>query len=59
MKRILVHGNRRLQECNQCGCVFTYEKEDVIVEATSVNDCIIYVSCPDCNYTHELSTNFD
>ena len=32
MKRILVHGNKRVKECNECGCIFTYEKEDVITE---------------------------
>ena len=32
MKRILVHGNKRVKECNECGCIFTYEKEDIITE---------------------------
>lgn len=54
MKRIIVHGNKRVKECNECGCVFTYEKEDVNTEQTGMNEYITYVSCPDCNYSHEL-----
>ena len=54
MKRILVHGNKRVKECNECGCIFTYEKEDIITEQRGINDYLTYVACPDCNYTHEL-----
>ena len=54
MKRILVHGNKRVKECNECGCIFTYEKEDVVTEQTGINEYMTYVACPDCNYSHEL-----
>ena len=50
MKRILVHGNKRVKECNECGCIFTYEKEDVITEQRGINDYY---------YTHELYEMFD
>ena len=59
MKRILVHVNKRVKECNECGCIFTYEKEDVITEQRGINEYLTYVACPDCNYAHELYEMFD
>lgn len=53
MIRVLKHGEKRTIECKECGCVFTYEKEDVTTEQTGMNEYMSYVACPDCNYVHE------
>lgn len=59
MIRIIKHGNRRVIECENCGCVFSYEKEDVKTEQIGVNDFMSYVQCPDCKNMHEGIPFFD
>lgn len=58
MIKIIKHGNKRTVECKECGCVFTYEKEDVTTEQTGMNEYTSYVMCPDCNYLHEVVKAF-
>ena len=58
MKRILIHGNKRVAECKGCGCVFTFEKEDIVIEQIGINEYMTYVPCPDCNYIHETINDF-
>ena len=53
MKKIIKPGTRKTIECNDCGCVFTYEAEDIESE-TSIEDAFnkssrCFVVCPQCS----------
>lgn len=51
MIKIIEHGTITKQKCNTCGCLFSYEREDVITERDEHmlhdfnND---YIICPQC-----------
>ena len=53
MIKIIKKGTKKTQECNFCGCIFSYEEEDIITKTYAeetfhhvyVND-VIY--CPQC-----------
>ena len=47
MIRIIKHGKFRQCTCYNCGCIFTYEKEDVRVQQDR-NNVDRTVECPDC-----------
>lgn len=52
MIKIIEHGTITKQKCNTCGCLFSYEREDVITERDEHmlygfnND---YIICPQCD----------
>lgn len=48
MVKIIKHGNKKQTTCKECGCVFTYEKEDTVTEQYSMNEYVTIVECPDC-----------
>lgn len=48
MIKIIEHGNKRRIICNECNCIFTYEKEDVVCKNSGPNELESYVICPDC-----------
>lgn len=59
MIKIIKQGTRRKAECNECGCVFSYEEEDlqklwVLNTENKMNpifsrtECLI--KCPQCGY---------
>lgn len=60
MIRIIKPGTRTEATCKFCGCVFSYEKEDVNAEQTLFeNGGIIaslfeFVNCPQCNKKIEV-----
>ena len=58
MIKILKHGDKRTIECKECGCIFSYEKEDVTTEQIGMNEHMSYVQCPDCSYVHENIKGF-
>ena len=43
MIKIIEHGTRKIAKCSVCGCVFSYEEEDVQIFT------IRHVKCPQCN----------
>ena len=45
MIKIITPGTRKIVNCNMCGCVFSYEKED---EQTDARRYETYVTCPQC-----------
>lgn len=55
MIKVIKHGNKKIVKCEECGCVFSYEKEDVEVEQTGVNEYFSYVVCPDCTQKKQLN----
>lgn len=52
MIKIIELGTIRKQKCQRCGCLFSYENEDVITER---NEHMLlgfeedYIICPQCN----------
>lgn len=55
MIRIIKHGTKRVNECNNCGCIFQYEKEDIKVEQAGWNEYTYTICCPDCK--QEIKTS--
>nr|DAO78690.1 MAG TPA: zinc-ribbon domain protein [Caudoviricetes sp.] len=48
MIKLIKHGNHRTCSCYNCGCIFTFEKEDVTTEDLGKNEYVTRVQCPDC-----------
>ena len=55
MIRVIEHGHYRTYSCYKCRCIFTFEKEDVKVEQTSMNEYRSFVECPDCRERNTVS----
>lgn len=52
MIKIIKHGTVTEQKCNTCGCLFSYEREDVITERDEYMPQGFkedYIICPQCN----------
>lgn len=56
MIKIIKRGTKKEQECEKCGCVFSYDDTDIIVnKQVSYSDFRMghykkYIKCPQCNY---------
>ena len=51
MIEIIKRGAKTKHTCKECGCVFTYEAEDMKIETPRYHgggDCK-YIDCPQCN----------
>lgn len=51
MIEILKRGTKKTEACKVCGCVFTYEAEDIDIEEAAYHgggDCK-YIKCPQCD----------
>lgn len=48
--KIIKHGSKRSVECKNCGCIFSYEQEDISSIKTSINEFTYYIKCPDCKH---------
>jgi len=46
MIEIIKCGTKKTHKCNECGCLFSYEEEDVNVGVFNAVDTI---QCPQCN----------
>ena len=46
MIQIIKEGTRKIAKCSVCGCVFSYEREDVLRDPIWVEN---HVKCPQCN----------
>ena len=53
MIRVIKHGRYRTCSCYNCGCIFTFEKEDVKVEDGF--EYKRFVECPDCGERNTVS----
>ena len=60
MINIIEPGTRRITECAECGCKFSYEKEDIKVSGLySMNQLQTrksYIECPQCHKSITLTT---
>lgn len=68
MLKILEIGNKKTREqkrketffirrCNNCGCRFLYQYEDIKEYYFNIDDWDIYVTCPQCNYQNTIFIN--
>lgn len=48
MIKIIKPGNKWILTCPYCGCVFSYEEEDVHCFQTHMNEYEYMVQCPQC-----------
>lgn len=48
MLRVIRHGKKRRVECEECGSVIEYEKEDVKEVRTHINEYGYEIYCPVC-----------
>ena len=46
MIKIIEHGTRKIAKCSVCGCVFSYEREDLCMDPIWKK---WIVNCPQCN----------
>lgn len=65
MIKVIKKGTKQIMTCNKCGCVFSYEEEDIqhlerhgdeykFVGGTK-HGYKNYVICPQCNYDNVVS----
>ena len=47
MITIIKHGTIKKKRCEKCGCVFTYEEEDISINNDLGSRCC-FVTCPQC-----------
>lgn len=56
MIQIIKRGARKTCTCNQCGCLFSYEPEDIKIGGTGYHGGdYSYIKCPQCNVEIYLS----
>lgn len=48
MIHVIQHGNKKRIVCSICGCIFTYQREDMERKQTGANEFDSFVRCPDC-----------
>lgn len=56
MKHIIKPGTKLTATCHECGCVFSYEKEDIDCEVYR-NEVWKWITCPQCNAKIEIIGN--
>ena len=53
MIKIIKHGTRRITECTECGCKFSYENEDIeaigLYSMDQLQTRKPYIVCPQCH----------
>ena len=47
MIQIIKEGTRKIAKCPICGCEFSYEREDVLIDPVFTREN--HVNCPQCN----------
>lgn len=59
MIKIIERGTKTIGECENCGCRFSYEKEDIkkdkLYSRGKLMAVISYVDCPHCGIAHKLT----
>ena len=54
MIKIIKEGTRKTQQCENCGCLFSYDSEDIEYEASChltqpIGGHREYIKCPQCH----------
>lgn len=59
MIKVIERGTKTIGECENCGCRFSYEKEDIkkdkLYARGELKAVISYVDCPHCGIAHKLT----
>ena len=50
MIKVLREGTKKKVECENCGALLQYEKEDIQKQQTSFSGFYDYIVCPECKY---------
>ena len=53
MIKIIKEGTRKIAKCPNCGCEFSYEREDVLRDPIWIGN---HVNCPQCNESIKVIT---
>ena len=48
MIKVIKHGKFRQWTCRNCGCIFTFERDDAETVQTGINEWQKEIECPDC-----------
>ena len=54
MIKVLKLGTKKKVECNKCGALLEYEKEDIQEHQIGLNTFYEYIVCPECKYRIEV-----
>ena len=55
MIKVIKHGRLRQYTCYNCGCIFTFEMEDIKIRQKDLNYFVSEVECPDCKESNIVS----
>lgn len=50
MIKVLKEGTKKKVECEDCGALLQYEKEDIQEQKVGLNGYYEYIICPECKY---------
>ena len=53
MIKIIKEGTRKIAKCPNCGCEFSYEREDLLRDPIWIEN---HVNCPQCNESIKVIT---
>lgn len=56
MIRIIEPGTKQIAICNDCGCKFSFEKEDILEKELQYQSYQEYVICPQCHKQYTVRT---
>lgn len=48
MIKVIKHGTKRTAVCEKCGCIFSFEEEDINTVHMGMNEYQNEVPCPEC-----------
>lgn len=51
MVKVIKYGNKRRVECEHCGSILEYERKDIQVVQTGMNEYEKQIKCPVCEET--------
>lgn len=53
--KIIQHGRLRECACFNCGCIFSFEREDTKEELVGISKYVTCVECPECEERNIIS----
>ena len=59
MITIIEKGTKHKQKCEACGCLFSYENEDIEMNYTWMIPTYTYIRCPQCRDIIRLKTMYE
>ena len=56
MIKIIEKGTRQKKQCDNCGCIFSFDGEDIEVPTSRGETLTKIIHCPQCNAKIELES---